>query len=137
MYELEAVLDPVSPFARKSVPILSALSREGLFTVKIHLAPTSQRLSEGDLKFLYGSSFSTKLRFDEDETFEEIENSIEFEGLEEGSTLTVAVEVDGKEVAERRKVVVEGTKQTIVFGKASSGVMLGGAKKDKHAHDEL
>ncbi|GAA5965188.1 hypothetical protein JCM3765_002871 [Sporobolomyces pararoseus] len=137
MYELEAVLDPVSPFSRRAVPILSALSREGLFTVKIHLVPTSRQPAEEDLQSFYGSSFSTKLQFDEEETFEETESSIEFDGLEEGSTLDVAVEVDGKEVAHERKIVLKGRKQTVVVEKAPSEARSGEVKKDEHAHDEL
>lgn len=139
MYHVSATIDPTSRFGRSVVPMLSALSRTPLFTVDIHLVPTSAPESEDQASSLaasYGASFSDTIEFDEDETLQEMEATVELAGFEVGSTLDVVVEVDGEAVAQPRRIVIDGTKQSVVFEKSPR-------KKDSenqvshHPRDEL
>ncbi|GAA5936022.1 uncharacterized protein JCM15063_002684 [Sporobolomyces koalae] len=115
MFELSAVLDPVSPFARKVLPILTTLAKEGLFTLNVHLAPTTSVPSSIDGATYYRSSFATRLQFDEEETFEEIGSNVEFDQFKHGSQVEVEVIVNGKPLEPKQHVVVTGDKQELVF----------------------
>jgi hypothetical protein len=139
MYELTAILDPTSTFSRKVTPILSALSRESLFTLTAHLSPTSLQPSEREIKTLRGSAFSTKPKFEEEEgsSLGEIEPCVDFSGIEQDTVIDVTVEVDGEEVTEKRKVMVGGGKeQTVVLEKLRSKAGEG-EKVVQHTRDEL
>ncbi|GAA5914311.1 uncharacterized protein JCM6883_001811 [Sporobolomyces salmoneus] len=135
MYTLRAILDPVSPFARKVTPILSTLSQQGLFTVDVSLVPSSSQPTKEELSTLYGSSFRTGPEFDE-ETLQEIEAVVRFAGLEEGSTLDIYVEIQGEEVTEKHRLEVDREEQVVIFER-SRQTANGEEKKQGHQRDEL
>jgi len=131
MFEITAVLDPVSTFARKVIPTLSTLAKEPLFKVKIHLAPTSKAPTSEGLRTLYATAFDTKPNFDED-TLQEVESVVVFEGLKDGTEVDVTVS------GETQRVVFGGSKQELLFGTESTrgGESVEG-EKEQHVRDEL
>lgn len=128
MFEITAVLDPVSSFARKVIPMLLTLSKEPLFKVDIYLVPTSTTPTSEELRISYGTAFDTKLNFDED-TLQEIESVVVFDGLEKGSTVDVTVG------GESKRVVIDGSKQELLFGRSIRGAVQ--RKEGEHIRDEL
>ncbi|GAA5890567.1 hypothetical protein JCM5296_004299 [Sporobolomyces johnsonii] len=139
MYDVVAVLDPTSAFARSVVPALQALSQNPLVAGRIYLAPSTSQPSAADLKTLHGRSFPLALQFDAEDLSEKAPVVV-FSGLPAGAVVDVKVAVDGEAtqpvggVKAEGVVVGEGTKE-LVFALAGNDQEAKGSKA--HVRDEL
>ncbi|GAA6063990.1 hypothetical protein JCM10212_002422 [Sporobolomyces blumeae] len=135
MFDVVAVVDPVSRFARAAVPILASLATNDLFRLQIHLAPTSNVPSEQELRAFRSSAFPLGLTFD-DETAEIVPSVATLSNrLPKGTVVDVDVTVDGRTVGEKEGMVVEGGEQVVVLERPETGAAVDGQKV--HVRDEL
>ncbi|GAA6010177.1 hypothetical protein JCM11491_005377 [Sporobolomyces phaffii] len=136
MFSLSAVVDPVSSFARRVIPILVELSRDPLFTLDLALAPTSSVPNLDDSASLFGSAFATTLAFDEDASLDEVPRAVKFSAADRafvaGHALDVSLEIDGSSELVRQRVTVDSESDVVVLATEGRG-----DPKSRHARDEL
>ncbi|GAA5919728.1 hypothetical protein JCM1841_000772 [Sporobolomyces salmonicolor] len=139
MYDIVAVLDPTSAFARSVVPALQALSHNPLVWGCIFLAPSTSQPSATDLKTLHRRSFPLALQFDA-ENLSEKAPVVDFSGLPAGAVVDVKVAVDGDATQPVGGVNPEGVvigegPQELVFAKIGDNQEAKGS--EAHVRDEL
>ncbi|GAA5913386.1 hypothetical protein JCM6882_004106 [Rhodosporidiobolus microsporus] len=142
MFSFTAVLDPLSPFARATLPILHSLASFTLTHVRVYLVPST--VPTVDLTSVRRRSFPTSITFDEDG--QEIKPFVQLaRGIPVGSVFDVKAtrSTTGEELAgpggkgsETIKIEKEGEVVEVVFGEVK-GVAAKEKKAEAHVRDEL
>lgn len=90
LYEIAVIVDPATEIAQRWAPIIETLASLDTVHLRLYLNPTFG-LTELPIKRFYQYSFNRALRFDE-ATSQEIQPSIQFEGIPEDTLLTFAID---------------------------------------------
>ncbi|GAA5982339.1 hypothetical protein JCM5350_006149 [Sporobolomyces pararoseus] len=90
LYEIAVIVDPATEIAQRWAPIIETLASLDTVHLRLYLNPTFG-LTELPIKRFYQYSFNRALRFNE-ATGQEVQPSIQFEGIPEDTLLTFAID---------------------------------------------
>ncbi|BGP38538.1 killer toxin resistant protein [Rhodotorula kratochvilovae] len=142
MFDIVAVLDPLSPFARQVAPFLQGLKSHTLVSYRVYLLPASSS-SHVDLATLSGRWFPARTVFGADQGV--APHSVDFVGLPAGAVLDVKAYVpatgeqfSGPGGKGGESVKIGEADHVVVFTSAGEGAAAQEAQGEKaHVRDEL